>query len=261
MANSNATNSQPSGAQKFNHNQTLGTECGIKVRISVKAGTSNRGGIMYTDKRFRLPALGLFAVLTLAGIAHPPLLNSQTLDRLGKGPAHAPAAVVNPLKISSRTEASVSTAGTVKYDFVTIDVPGFPTSVYGINDEELLSGFYGPYSNLHGFFIRDNVLQQVDYPGSGFTAFGAIDNRGVLIGNYGDSLSTPLHAFFYDTNRRAGPTCPIFRTTLRTSGTVSTTATKPPGEHVSSHRPYLAWDGFGTGENTRFSRLPKQIRR
>jgi hypothetical protein len=159
---------------------------------------------MYTNKLFRFPAFRLFAVLTLAAITHPPLLNAQTLDRLGKGRAHAPTTVANPLKLSSKAAASVSTAGAVNYDFVNIDVPGFPTSVYGINDPGLLSGFYfDPQGNLHGFFVRDKALSLIDYPGSGSTAFGDSTNSGIVIGNYGDSSSGPQHAVLYDINRGA----------------------------------------------------------
>ena len=38
MTNANATNRQPAAGQKFNQNQTLATERGIKVRTGVKAG-------------------------------------------------------------------------------------------------------------------------------------------------------------------------------------------------------------------------------
>lgn len=157
---------------------------------------------MSTNKLSCLPAFRFFVVLTLAAITHLSSLNAQTPDRLHKGPA----AMANHLKMSAATAPSVSTAGSagaVSYDFVTIDVPGFSTTVYGINDEGLLTGFYGHISNLHGFFVRDNVLQLKDYPGSGFTAFGDSTNGGVVIGNYGDSFSAPLHAFLYDTNRGA----------------------------------------------------------
>jgi hypothetical protein len=176
----------------------------MKVRTSAKAGKSNRGGIMYTNKRFRLPAFRFFAALTFAAAAHFSLLNAQNLDRLRKGPAGGSAAMANPLKMSSATAPSLSAAGAVSYDFVTIDIAGFPTSVYGINDEGLLSGFYfDPQSNLHGFLIQYNSLRLIDYPGSGSTAFGDSTNSGVVIGNYGDSSSGPQHALLYDINRSA----------------------------------------------------------
>jgi hypothetical protein len=164
----------------------------------VRAGALRRF-TMSTNKLYYLPAFRFFAVLTLAPITHLSLLNAQTLDRLQKGPA----GMANHLKMPAATAPSVSTAGAVNYDFVTVDVPGFPTSVYGINGEGLLTGFYGHISNLHAFFIRDNVLQQIDYPGSGFTAFGDSTNGGVVIGNYGDSFFAAQHAVLYDTNRGA----------------------------------------------------------
>lgn len=154
---------------------------------------------MFTNKLFRLPASGFFAALTLAAVTHLSL-SAQSLDRFRKGPSP----IANPLRISPQTEASVSTAAAVNYEFVTVDVPGFPTTVYGINDEGLLSGFYfDPQFNLHGFIVRDKVLSLIDYPGAGSTALGGNANNGVVIGNYGASSSAAQHAVLYDSNRAA----------------------------------------------------------
>ena len=155
---------------------------------------------MSTNKLSCLLAFRFFVVLALAAMTHLSLLNAQTPDRLQKGPA----GLANHLKMSAATAPSVSTAGAANYDFVTVDVPGFPTSVYGINDAGLLSGFYfDPQFNLHGFYIQNNFLHPIDYPNSGSTALGDSTNSGVVIGNYGASASASQHAVLYDVNRGA----------------------------------------------------------
>jgi hypothetical protein len=206
---------------------------------------------MYTNKLFRLPDFRFFAVLTLAAITHLPLLNAQTLDRLQKGPG----AMANHLKIPSTTAPSVSTADVVNYDFVTVDVPGFPTEVYGINDEGLLSGFYfDPRFNLHGFFIRNSVLHMIDYPGSGNTAFGASDNRGVVIGNYGDSAAGAQHAVLYDINRLAWTPLPDVPNYFQNFGNGINNRNQATGGACAAI-PCVGWTW--DGENYSFFQVPQ----
>lgn len=111
--------------------------------------------------------------------------------------------VVEGSKTAATTaQAAAAVAGLVdessRYRFVTVDVPGFPTSAYGINDDGLVSGFYFDVnSNLHAFLWRENSLRLVDYPGAVDTAFGASTNSGMVIGNYGDLSVTVQHAVTY----------------------------------------------------------------
>lgn len=85
------------------------------------------------------------------------------------------------------------------YRFTTIDIPGSIPNANGINDRgNLVSGYYTDSAgDYHGFLWHNGtVIASVDAPGDWTdTLLGAVDNAGVVIGNYGDE--TVSHATLY----------------------------------------------------------------
>jgi probable HAF family extracellular repeat protein len=82
---------------------------------------------------------------------------------------------------------------TAKYYFVNITISNAayvePTA---INNAGEVAGYYADANFItHGFVWQDGTVQTIDYPGATATAFGGINNRGVLVGAYQDvSLNT-----------------------------------------------------------------------
>jgi uncharacterized membrane protein len=92
-----------------------------------------------------------------------------------------------------------------KGSFTTIDHPeaagtspyGSGTVVYGIDNRGDMVGAYATGGTLHGF-VRDRkgVFTTVDYPGALETALDEINERGQIVGSYGDSPGSGLPSSF-----------------------------------------------------------------
>jgi uncharacterized membrane protein len=77
---------------------------------------------------------------------------------------------------------------------------GGGTAVYGINDDGVMVGAYAAGGTTHGF-VRDRTgkFTTVDYPGAAETALSDINERGQLVGSYGDDVGSGLpHDFVLD---------------------------------------------------------------
>ncbi len=84
------------------------------------------------------------------------------------------------------------------YKFITIPIKGSTyAAADGINDSGLVDGvYYDSNFVAHGFLWHDGVFQKVDYPGAAYTILYSANNRGVIIGAYGDA-SGKEHAVLY----------------------------------------------------------------
>jgi hypothetical protein len=80
---------------------------------------------------------------------------------------------------------------------------GSGTAVYGINDRGVMVGVYAAGGTIHGF-IRDRhgEFRTVDYPGAAETVLSEINEKGQIVGAYGDQVGsgTP-HDFLLDQGR------------------------------------------------------------
>jgi uncharacterized membrane protein len=77
---------------------------------------------------------------------------------------------------------------------------GSGTAVYGINDRGVIVGAYAAGGTVHGFLRdRNGTFRTVDYPGSAETVLSEINERGQVVGAYGDDVGsgTP-HDFVLD---------------------------------------------------------------
>ena len=78
--------------------------------------------------------------------------------------------------------------------FMTIDVPGAATQIFGINDDGLIIGRYNfPGDHFHGFVFDGFTFTNIDFPGASDTGAYAINNKGQIVGFYGDANHS--HAF------------------------------------------------------------------
>jgi hypothetical protein len=77
---------------------------------------------------------------------------------------------------------------------------GSGTAVYGINDRGVMVGAYAAGGTVHGF-VRDRhgKFRTVDYPGAAETVLSEVNERGQIVGAYGDDVGsgTP-HDFLLD---------------------------------------------------------------
>ena len=71
--------------------------------------------------------------------------------------------------------------------FTDIAIPGasYGTAVTGINDSGDIVGHFGNPSN-HGFLLRDGKLTSFDVPGAQYTNAYGINNRGDIVGDWGE---------------------------------------------------------------------------
>jgi uncharacterized membrane protein len=93
-------------------------------------------------------------------------------------------------------------------DFTPIEFPGASgtspygsgTVVYGINDRGVMVGAYAAGGTVHGFVREHNgKFRTVDYPGAAETVLSEINERGQLVGAYGDDVGSGLpHDFVLD---------------------------------------------------------------
>jgi hypothetical protein len=77
---------------------------------------------------------------------------------------------------------------------------GSGTAVYGINDRGVMVGAYAAGGTVHGFVRdREGKFKTVDYPGAAETVLSEINERGQIVGAYGDDVGsgTP-HDFVLD---------------------------------------------------------------
>ncbi len=81
-------------------------------------------------------------------------------------------------------------AAQANYQFTQIDVPGsYGTDVYGISNNGLVSGFYLDAAGFdHGFVWKEGTFTDVDHPGSLDTLLGPANTRGVIIGNFDNTI-------------------------------------------------------------------------
>jgi probable HAF family extracellular repeat protein len=94
----------------------------------------------------------------------------------------------------SQTAPGADTPASAHYKFVTIG-PRDSLSVvaHGINDAGIVTGSYeDSSSNYHGFVWQDGVFKTVDYPAAVDTFVYGVNNLGVAIGAYGNSLTGPI---------------------------------------------------------------------
>jgi hypothetical protein len=70
---------------------------------------------------------------------------------------------------------------------------GSGTAVYGINDRGVVAGSYAAGGTVHGF-VRDQngKFRTVDYPGAAETGLSEINERGQVLGAYGDDVGSGL---------------------------------------------------------------------
>jgi len=108
--------------------------------------------------------------------------------------------------------ASLLTAGEkphpARYLFTEVPVPG-PSFAVGINDNGLVSGYYGDSTvgDVLSYVIERGVLTTgIAAPGATITSLGGANNRDVEIGNYGDF--THQQAGLYDIRRGTFTTLP-----------------------------------------------------
>ena len=89
---------------------------------------------------------------------------------------------------AQQTGPAPDTPASAPYRFITIDIPGSTgADAFQINDLNVVTGAYlDSSSNWHGFVWWNGILRTVEEPGSLDTQLGAMNNRGVGIGNYGD---------------------------------------------------------------------------
>ena len=123
-----------------------------------------------------------------------------------------PKAGVLALLLGFPLGASLLTAGEKphppQYRFTEIPVPG-PSFAVGINDNGLVSGYYGDPTagDVLSYVIERGALTTgIAAPGATITSVGGANNRGVEIGNYGDF--THQQAGLYDIRRGTFTTLP-----------------------------------------------------
>jgi probable HAF family extracellular repeat protein len=116
-----------------------------------------------------------------------------------------PNAGVLALLLSLPLGASLLTAGEKphqpQYRFTEIPVPG-PSFAVGINDEGLVTGYYGDptMGDVFSFlYERGGLTTGIAAPGATITSVGGANNRGVDTGNYGNEANQ--QAAFYDIRR------------------------------------------------------------
>jgi uncharacterized membrane protein len=74
---------------------------------------------------------------------------------------------------------------------------GSGTAVYGINDRGVMVGAYAAGGTVHGF-VRDRKgeFTTIDYPGAAETTLLEINERGQIVGSYGDDVGDGLSRDF-----------------------------------------------------------------
>jgi uncharacterized membrane protein len=74
---------------------------------------------------------------------------------------------------------------------------GSGTAVYGINDRGVMVGAYAAGGTVHGFVRnRKGSFTTVDYPGAAETALYELNERGQIVGSYGDTPGSGLSRDF-----------------------------------------------------------------
>lgn len=94
---------------------------------------------------------------------------------------------------------AMNAQASANYKFITIDVNGSTNAVAdGITNDGLVSGYYEDSSSIfHGFVWQEGAVTRVDYPGAAYTKLYSLNNRGVVIGLYGNSSGTTEHTITY----------------------------------------------------------------
>jgi hypothetical protein len=100
-------------------------------------------------------------------------------------------------------------SGVTQYIFTTIDAPGASdTEAYGINNTDLVTGFYVINGVGHGFWWRNGTVRTVEHSSdpNENTLLGQANDLGVVAGNYG-TFSTQ-HATIYSITENKWTTLP-----------------------------------------------------
>lgn len=80
-----------------------------------------------------------------------------------------------------------------------VQLPIFNAQATGINDSDLVSGFFNRGGVSHGFLWQNGHERTVDYPSSSATQILGVNNEGMAVGTYNDSLGG-THGFLYNVN-------------------------------------------------------------
>lgn len=88
--------------------------------------------------------------------------------------------------------------------FEVLTIPGAVggAQATGINNSQLISGFYIDQNGVnHGFLMDYGYFIKLDFPGSTFTQALGLNNRGLVVGDYMDSAGL-THGFRYNVSSR-----------------------------------------------------------
>ena len=86
--------------------------------------------------------------------------------------------------------------GHSNYQFTTITLPDNAQLLAGPTDHDALTGYYLDDTGLaHGYVWSKGVLMTLDAPGSSNTVPAGVNDAGVVIGNYDDTVT--VHGFLY----------------------------------------------------------------
>ena len=85
-----------------------------------------------------------------------------------------------------------------EYDFTTLDIPpgSFGTRALGVNVNGDIVGTTSEHST--GFFYQKGKTSNIQIPGSLFSEVSAINDSGIIVGGYGDSVTKLSRAFLYN---------------------------------------------------------------
>lgn len=85
-------------------------------------------------------------------------------------------------------------------DFSTIDFPGAccGSEATGINNSGTVVGDYNDEVIAHGYVLSNGNYTTLDFPGAGTTIPLAINNRGIIVGEYQNVDDPAVHGFIYN---------------------------------------------------------------
>jgi hypothetical protein len=127
------------------------------------------------------------------------------LNSVAAGASHPPI-IPSSVHTSRQTQSTGDPKGAAQYQFTTIDVPGTSdTEAYGINNTDLVSGFYVVNGTGHAFLWRNGILTTLPDKGSN-TLLGEVNEPGFVVGNYGPFEAQ--HAAIYSIRANTWTTLP-----------------------------------------------------